>query len=353
MKVASIIISLLLSVSTYAITPAPEWLARLAPLNDAFLINTPDDNHGAILKVLTDAKSQIQMSIFHLTDPQIIDVLIAKKAQGVKVQVILDNASLASAHYADTFKRLKAGHVDVIASSPQFNITHSKIFIVDNNTAFISTMNFVEHFQMMRDFGVFTREPSVVKELQTVFQADLQNAKSNTMITPRLQSANLVWSPVNSETKIVELIASSQRSLEVTSENLGNAKVTEALIDARKRGVIVRVLTPACDLAKDPWRNYPFLRLLAKAGVQIKVMPSPSTPKTPYMHAKTIIVDRAMLFLGSENLSNNSLLYSREVGIVFTNKKSIGFVGSSFERDWIVSMPLQATNPTCPPLTFH
>lgn len=344
----------LLFLSTLNATPAPpSWLSQLAPLNDAFMINTPDDNHDAIAKVLMTARTQIQMSMYHLTDPQLIDTLIAKQAQGVKVQIILDHSSLASPHYMDTFKRLQAGHVDVMASSPLFNITHSKMFVLDGKTAFVSTMNFVEHFQEMRDFGVFTHEPSVVQELQSVFLADVANAKNNTMNTPLLHSPNLVWSPVNAEQKIVDLIDSSRTSLDVTSENLGNDNIQQALIRARARGVAVRLLTPACDLAQDPLRNYPFLRQLAQSGVQMHLMPAPSTPQLPYMHAKTMIVDRSILFLGSENLSNNSLLHAREAGIVFTNKKAIAFVGSSFERDWKVSVVLQKTDPVCPAPTYN
>jgi phosphatidylserine/phosphatidylglycerophosphate/cardiolipin synthase-like enzyme len=286
--------------------------------------------------------------MYHLTDPNIINMLIAKRAQGVHVQIILDNESLKTAHYRDTFKQLQAGGIEVIASSPLFRITHSKIFIIDSTLAFVSTMNFVEHFMTMRDFGVFTREPSVVRELQSVFNADIENAKNKTMLTPPVQAPNLVWSPVNSEQKIADLINSSRTSLEVTSENLGNQQITTALISAQARGVKVRIITPACDLSNNPWRNYPFLRQMAQAGVDLRLMPAPSTVSTPYMHAKTIISDKHTLFLGSENFSDNSLLYSREVGIVFANPKATGFVGSVFERDWLASMAMPQENPACP-----
>lgn len=324
------------------------WIAQLRPLHDAVLINTPDQNHDLIVRAIRQAKSKVQMSMYHLTDSEVIQALIDAQIRGIDVQVILDNSSLQNPKYKEVFDRLVAGKVVVLASSPQFRITHSKMFIVDGNLAFVSTMNLVGHFDNMRDFGIFTVDPTVIRELVTVFEADVINSRNNTFHTPTVSHANLLWSPVNSEKKIVDLIDSADRSVSLAVENLGSDVVLAALVRARQRGALVRVLTPECDLHPNPLWNYPFMRQMAKAGVENRVMPTPSSASTPYMHAKIIVVDDRVAYLGSENFSVSSLRYSREVGVALTSPKTVRGLAAVYSRDWQAARPLPATDPSCP-----
>ena len=79
-------------------------------------------------------------------------------------------------------------------------------------------------------------------------------------------------------------------------------------------------------------------------------MPTPSSTDTPYMHAKTIIVDQRVAFLGSENFSYSSLSASRETGVVFSNPNAIQSVNAVFQKDWSNAVAMPAGNPTCPPM---
>lgn len=45
--------------------------------------------------------------------------------------------------------------------------------------------------------------------------------------------------------------------------------------------------------------------------------------KKPYLHGKIILVDGQKVFLGSQNLTKNSLENNREVGIIFTPSQAI------------------------------
>src|SRR5690606_6075060 len=115
-----------------------EWLYKLRPISDAVIINTPDGNHDPILNVIKQAKSRIQMSMYHLTSPDVIQALIDAQARGVKVQVILDRSSMKNPRYLDVYNQLRAARVDAMASTPEFTLTHSKTFVVDRKIAFVS-----------------------------------------------------------------------------------------------------------------------------------------------------------------------------------------------------------------------
>jgi phosphatidylserine/phosphatidylglycerophosphate/cardiolipin synthase-like enzyme len=125
--------------------------------------------------------------------------------------------------------------------------------------------------------------------------------------------------------------------------------IQEALKRALARKVIVRMIVPECDLNPNPYYNFPALYDLTKLGAEGRLAPSPSTAETPYMHAKSIVVDHRLAFVGSQNFSFTSLTKARETGLVFANQKAIRGLETFFDQDWKHSKALPATTPTtCP-----
>lgn len=329
------------------------WLTQIHPLNDAVITETPDSDHSLIIQSIDQAQSSVQMWMYHLTDDGVIQALIRARGRGCAVQVILDSSSMQNSKYMDIFKQLSTANISAVSSSKAFRLTHTKTFVIDGNLAFISTMNLVGHYEgtsAMRDFGLFTKDAEIIQELNSVFAADLVNAQNDTMTTPALSNPNLVWSPANSEQKLADLIDSAQQSVLMTVENIGQTGVADAMTRATARGVKVQIITPMCDLNPNPAFNYPTLRTLMKSGVDSRVMPTPSSNDTPYMHAKVIIVDQRTAFLGSENFSYSSLILSRETGVVFSNANAIQTINAVFQKDWNATVAMPAGNPTCPPM---
>ncbi len=329
------------------------WLSQIRPIDDAVLVQGPRDGYARLIQLIDQAKSSIKMSIYHLSDSGVVDALIRAQARKVSVEVILDNSSLSKPRYEAIRQQLQAANIQVSPSSTGFTLSHSKVMVVDQSLVYLSSQNFVGHSSDMRGFAILTADKDIVKELTQVFQADLENAKNKTALTPTLHEANLLWSPANSEQKLVDLIQSAKISIEATSENLGpDTEVLKALAQASARGVVVRILTPECDLNPNPLFNLPQMALLEKAGVQAHLMPHPSTPEVPYMHAKTMIVDRQVVFIGSENFSINSLRLAREVGMVLSNSLVCSQMEEVFDHDWKVSVSLSPTPPVCPAPNF-
>ncbi|MGA8362896.1 MAG: phospholipase D-like domain-containing protein [Solirubrobacteraceae bacterium] len=60
---------------------------------------------------------------------------------------------------------------------------------------------------------------------------------------------------------------------------------------------------------------------------------------TLYIHAKTIRIDQRLVFLGSQNLSRQSLLYNRELGIITQSPQIVASVGRTFGSDFIAAQP--------------
>jgi len=152
------------------------------------------------------------MMKFHLTTTAVVDALVAAAKRGVDVQLILDAGNLESHTPAAITKPLAAAGVKVVASSPAFQITHVKSLVIDGTTALVMSLNLTNKFDETRDYAVVTHDPGVIAEFTSVFEADLENAKNGTGVTPELHDANLAWSPVNSEGRLVAFIDGAQKT---------------------------------------------------------------------------------------------------------------------------------------------
>lgn len=329
-----------------------QWIKDIKSMDNIDYVITPEEDHTKLVAAFKAAKTSIKVGIFGISSRIIATALKEQVQRGIKVTIICDNYCLQEGKRKEIFDELKSVGADMYISSSLFSIAHWKMFIVDDRRAFISTMNFITRANQMRDFGIFTDDSVIVQEIVKVFSQDIENSKAQTGITPEITSPHLVWSPVNSEDKLVDLINSAHSSIEIWIENLGNYNVHKALKAAALRKVDVRVLTSVCGMGMPHSQAYKNSKDLLTDGVNVKGMPYPANPDLPYVHAKSIHVDNKILFIGSENFSYNSLLKARELGIVLKSKKFQKVLGNYFEKDWSKSVTLPDIAPaTCEPLT--
>jgi len=314
------------------------------------LIVTPSaDGHRAFITAIEGAKTSIDMTMFHLTDPAIVDALSATAKRGVRIRIILDGKGLETKKLARVADELRTAGIDVRGSSAAFSITHEKGMVIDHATAFITAINLTKDAAKTRDFGVITRARGVVDDVAALFETDWTNAANAGHETPALHEASLVVSPVSSRAHLTELIGSAKHELVVTVENLGDGPIDDALAAAAKRGVTVRLIVPMCDKNPNPLFNFRFARTLATGGVAVRMMPNPETETQPYMHSKMILADGETAYVGSINFSANSTTKARELGVVFVNAAATATIHQAFETDWTRSVPTPAEPPTdCP-----
>lgn len=354
MKSLSVLfIALFIVITGWAQNDKAGFLNQLEPLQNAVFVSTPDQDHKPLIDAFNQAKTSIYVGIFGISSPQIADALVAAEKRGVKVIVICDTYCSSTPKRAEIFNRLKTEGIEIYTATTGFSISHWKMFVVDEKLAFISTMNFIIKTDQMRDMGVFLTNPRMIQEIISVFKSDVENAKNQTAITPPLSNPNLVWSPNNSEEKLVQLIRSARKTVDIWIENMGNKNIHSALQDVVERGVKVRVLSSECGMGTPPPNSFKNLKDLVAKGVTVQVMPFPATRDVPYIHAKTINVDHGVVFLGSENYSNNSLLKARELGLIFRDQAIEQRMSILFEKDWAGSIVLPENAPeTCSPLSI-
>jgi phosphatidylserine/phosphatidylglycerophosphate/cardiolipin synthase-like enzyme len=270
------------------------------------LIVEPDDGMPAIYELLRSARRSLDLTMYELADPTAEAVLAEDAARGVRVRVLLDGR-LERVHNLPAFDYLRGRGVAVAWASRRYFVTHEKAFVIDGDTAVVMSLNLAAaYYATSRDAAVVDPDPRDAAAIEAVFAADFAGRS-----TTEPAADDLVWSPDQSQADLLAMIDAARRSLSLESEELSSPAVVDGLLAAARRGVAVTVAMTY----RDSWR--PAFGRLSSVGARIAVMYG---ERPRYLHAKLMVVDagtpRARAFVGSENLSDASLLHDRELGIV-------------------------------------
>jgi phosphatidylserine/phosphatidylglycerophosphate/cardiolipin synthase-like enzyme len=295
--------------------------------NQLTLVTEPADGTQSLLDQISSAKKSADLVMYEFQDTQIEQALVDAKQRGVAVRVLMQNVD-SYGKYPDqpAYDFFVKNNVPVKWAPSYFALTHQKTLITDNTTAYIMTFNLQpQYYATSRDFGVIDTNPTDVAAVATTFNNDWQGYG-----TAATSGNDLVWSP-GSANVLLQLINSATTSLDVYNEEMADNRITIALENAAKRGVAVRVdMTYATN-----WKAA--FNELTQNGVTVRTYSSSSNAF--YIHAKVIVADKKLAFIGSENFSEPSLDSNRELGIITAQPNIISSLETTFNKDWLGSRP--------------
>jgi phosphatidylserine/phosphatidylglycerophosphate/cardiolipin synthase-like enzyme len=289
------------------------------------LVTEPDQSLTAIYNLLSSAKKSIDITMYELSDSTATSLLATAAANGVTVRVILDQNN-EKANNTTAFNYLQAHGVSVHWANPTYACTHQKTITIDQSVSAIMTLNLTpEDYTTTRDFAVMTNNPADVSAIEATFNADFTNAT----ITPPVGN-NLVWSPTNSRTALTDLINGATKSLLISQEEFADSGIQSTLEAALRRGVAITLVQENLG-----GKYSSVLNTLKSLGAQISVF---SSKTGYYIHAKTVLADygteQAMLFIGSQNFSTDSLNKNRELGLIFSDQPCMNGVLTAITADY-------------------
>ena len=229
-------------------------------------------------------------------------------------------------------------------SNPIFPRSFPKVILVDERYALIGSACLdTTTFAHYRDYAYVSDEPGIIKDLLRLFENDwLHSAKPGQPFptynpTPVITQPNVLVSPVNSAYRLVSLIQRAHRTLDVTSELLGDPTLESELAAAAAKGVRVRLIAPETVNGATPdiqELQVSSLSALKAAGIHVHVTRPPESPESPYMHARTAVADGKRAYLGSISLSPVSTTYNREVGLILGDERFVRKLQGQFEIDF-------------------
>ena len=275
----------------------------------------PTGLEDKVVALIAAAKTSIDMMMYEIDEQPIIDALVAAQKRGVAVRFVGDHAENAAAKTT-----LTAAGVQVHDASAIFPYYHVKVTIIDKARALVGSPNMNSYsMNSERNYAVVDSDWDDLADLQTIFDNDFAGKST----APDLKCTRLLVSPVNAHQRLLDLVKSA-KTLDLSVMYVTDPQIAQAVKDRLAAGVPVRVL-----LADPTWiqGNAQSAADLAAAKVPVKYYEKLD------LHAKLVVTDKAA-FVGSENLSTNSLDQNREVGVIVTNPEPLAAIRKQFETDW-------------------
>jgi cardiolipin synthase len=344
-----------------ALTSAP-----ISEGNDVELLVNGDRIFPAFLETIAAAERTVNLLTYVYWRGDIArDVagLLARRArEGVEVNVLLDwvgSAKMDSALIDD----MRDAGVCVSRFRPPKpyairrlnNRTHRKLLVADGRVGMTGGVGIAEEWtgdaqdpEHWRDTHVRVHGP-VVRHLQGAFAENWLEATGDALVgadyLPALEPLNdggpmqLVRSragvgDTNVEALYFLAIESARETLDLTAAYFApRPAFVEALCDAARRGVRVRVLVPGEHIDKE------FVRIAGRRAYEALLACGIEVHEygPTMLHAKTLCIDGAWASVGSVNFDNRSFQLHDEATLCVQSASFAGLLTEQFERDLAVS----------------
>lgn len=292
----------------------------LSAATNISLFKQPDAGRKPILDAINNARQEILVEVYLLSDKQIIQALEDARARGVVVDVMLEQHPFGGGSLNNKSEKELVDHnISFEWSNSAFTLTHEKSIVIDGSIAFILNQNLTASaFTKNREYDVLDTNPEDVKEIRNIFIDDWERKT----FTP--SNTHLIVSPINSRSALKTLINSATKTIDVEVEDIVDDQI-ESILSQKTKSTQVRLLIPTLSQIKS---NEKAIKKLKQSGVLVKILSS------PYIHAKLILIDDQKAYVGSVNLSTQSMDENRELGIILSENDSINLLDSTFESDW-------------------
>jgi cardiolipin synthase A/B len=291
------------------------------------IIVLPDDSAKPLLEAIGNAAKSIRIKMFLFSDPALLQAVIAAQHRGVDVRIMLNPERRdGEKENHESRKTLLDAGVHVIDSNPQFDLTHEKSMVIDDQTAFIQSLNWeTKNLTVTRDYAVVTSHKHEVDEVAQCFDADWNRTKFDAG-----DHSHLIWCTGNGRERLSRFIDQSKHSLWLQNERYQDPVIIEHLIRAHGRGVKIRIMARPPDKLKKGKleEGVSGLRSLADLGVKIRKL------KHIKLHAKLIMADDKTAIVGSINLAPGSFDSRRELAIEVRDEHIINRISKTLEDDW-------------------
>jgi len=302
-----------------------------------YLVVLPDDSAQPIIDAINHAQKSLRIKMFIFSDPHILSAVMKAHHRGVKVRIMLNPTRRDGEKENDkTRVVLTEAGVEVIDTTPAFDLTHEKSMVVDDKSAWIMSLNWeTENLTVTRDYAVVTSHAHEVNEIIECFEADWSRQAFNPG-----EHSHMIWCVGNARQRIAEFIDSAKHSLWVQNERYQDPLIIEHFVRASRRGVKVHVMArPPHSLKQEKLvEGVAGLRVLDDVGVKVHKVHGLK------LHAKVLFADGARAIVGSINLAPGSFNSRRELAIEVRDSDVVDRIHKILHRDWENSRPMDLSD---------
>lgn len=293
----------------------------------------------ALLYNIDNANESIDFAIYGIDgQDKIFNALLNAQKRGVKIRWVTDKTENNKNIYPDTYDLIRkiptvrddySFHENEIKNAPSYYkfpytaIMHDKFFIFDNQKVFTGSTNIsstcLTGFNSNVAVLINSKDVASVykQEFEQMYSGKFHTDKQAVSNNEKLKFSNnanlsVYFSPANkiSTSKIIPLIQNAQNYIYIPVFYLTHVVITNELIEAKKRGVEIKIIVDESSLQS----KYSTNEMLKNSGIDIKV-----EHWAGKMHMKSLIIDDKNLVIGSMNFTNQGENRNDENTLIIEN----------------------------------
>jgi cardiolipin synthase A/B len=244
---------------------------------------TRHDIKSVYYHALERARHSIFLSVYGVTDPDILSILIQKAENKVPVTVEYDSSA------SSNLKKIlpSSAHVLPIKSK---GLMHRKVVLIDQAQVFLGSANLTATSLRHHDnlvLGIYS--PSLAEFLEnptsTSFSFVLHEQKAEVFLLPDPEHSGLKH--------LLNCLGEAKVKISIAMFTLTHPEIAEALIKAKNRGVAVSI---AADYYTAKGASKKILNAMEKEGIKIL-----NSQGRQLLHHKWALIDENILVMGSAN----------------------------------------------------
>jgi phosphatidylserine/phosphatidylglycerophosphate/cardiolipin synthase-like enzyme len=290
-----------------------------------FAFSVSADVESLIASAIYSCRETADVAVYGFTLPRVAEALLDAHGRGVKVRVISNETHALGTRVSEELRALMDGGVEVrtLRGAGSYGIMHNKLGIYDGKLVSAGSFNWAltadganhENIVFVRDENTvdgyakyfdwmwrFTRAPS--EGPGPAYSQDHFGPPPEDRSRPVYFNGAMLpgysFSPAGrTEEDIITAARFARRSIKAAVFSFYSSSIGEALVEARKRGVEVEVVTDRVQASQSYMTSY-----LAENGVKFRW--SRGQDGRGVMHHKYAVFDGALLMTGSFNWSINA-----------------------------------------------
>lgn len=135
--------------------------------------------------------------------------------------------------------------------------------------------------------------------------------------------------PGDGRAPLLDEIAAARRTIDLEIYIVSDEIILQALADAQRRGVAVRVMLEEHPFGGGGGQPETFARL-EEAGIDVRW----GNPAFRFTHIKAMVIDNDVAIIMNQNLTTSSFTSNREFGVITNRPDAVQTAGAIFAADW-------------------
>lgn len=292
-----------------------------------------------LIELINGAQSTIDLAVFEFDLQNVDDALIAAYRRGVRVRIVYDDEHTEEDPQMQ--EMLDAG----IPGTPDERsaFMHNKFFVFDGQTVWLGTWNVtINDTYKNNNVGLVIRSPELAQnytaEFEEMFNGEFgpdspANTPNPTLTLNGVQIESYFAPEDNVMPHLIDLVNTAQQTVHFMAFSFTDNDLAQAMIDRANAGVQVAGIFEQRG-ANTEFSSCPPLLNAGSANLTVRLDSNPST-----FHFKVIIVDSAVVAVGSFNFSQNAAT-SNDENLIIVHDPTFA---ASFEEEFNRQMATAVT----------